>query len=573
MERSEEQDALNALAHKLDPQGRLVRAWQLEGGVSAHVSAFELERSDGRIERLVVRRHGPADQARDPHIAAHEFELLRFLDSEGMPVPTPRYLDVDGEVFGTPCLVVDYVDGEPAPRDGGRERFIDQFVAVLARIHRIDASTDDLSFLASRALSEVQSPATSADEQRLRAILQSASALPQRNRPVLLHGDFWPGNTLWRDGRLTAVIDWEDAAIGDPLADVANARLELLWALGAEAMEDFTRRYASTMSEIDMTDLPYWDLWADLRLAGRVSEWSLEESAERAMRAGHEAFVSQALDRIANAAAEKSSLDPESADYATELTKRLRAILGASLVGVYLHGSAVLGDFSRRRSDIDVLAVSARPLSAEEQSAVREQLSSASLPCPATGLEFHIVRLDTLSEVGGAPPFEVHLSTESRAGRDRLVDGHGREGDPDLVMHYAVLQQHGIALSGPFASEVFPEIPRELLLRAFVGELQWATDHASPTYQVLNACRVWLFLEEGGICSKVEGGEWAWSRLTEPEVVDLAIRNHRGRRPNPTLRLLELSCGTFCLDSRTLGSRTGDDETHTKNPRGTARAF
>jgi aminoglycoside phosphotransferase (APT) family kinase protein len=40
---------------------------------------------------------------------------------------------------------------------------------------------------------------------------------------VLLHGDFWPGNALWRDGALVAILDWEDAAIGDPLADVANA--------------------------------------------------------------------------------------------------------------------------------------------------------------------------------------------------------------------------------------------------------------------------------------------------------------------------------------------------------------
>jgi aminoglycoside phosphotransferase (APT) family kinase protein len=41
------------------------------------------------------------------------------------------------------------------------------------------------------------------------------------------------------------VIDWEDAAIGCPLADLANARLELLWAAGGEAMEEFTRRYTA----------------------------------------------------------------------------------------------------------------------------------------------------------------------------------------------------------------------------------------------------------------------------------------------------------------------------------------
>jgi aminoglycoside phosphotransferase (APT) family kinase protein len=33
---------------------------------------------------------------------------------------------------------------------------------------------------------------------------------------------------LWRDGRIVAVIDWEDAQVGDPLADLANTRLELL---------------------------------------------------------------------------------------------------------------------------------------------------------------------------------------------------------------------------------------------------------------------------------------------------------------------------------------------------------
>ena len=117
---------------------------------------------------------------------------------------------------------------------------------------------------------------------------------------MLLHGDFWPGNTLWKDGRLVAVIDWEDAAIGDPLADVANARLELLWALGIDAMKAFTRRYASIATAVDFTDLPYWDLWADLRLAGRTSEWGLDEITEKAMRAGHEAFVAHALEQLSS---------------------------------------------------------------------------------------------------------------------------------------------------------------------------------------------------------------------------------------------------------------------------------
>lgn len=166
-----------------------------------------------------------------------------------MAAPRPRYLDRDGEVFSTPCLVVGYVEGEPAP--AGATDLVRRLATVLAEIHGV---AGDMSFLPRGDLAEVP--------------------LSQRNRSVLLHGDFWPGNTLWKDGRLVAVIDWEDAAIGDPLADVANARLELLWAFGIEAMAEFTRRYESSATHVDFTDLPYWDLWADRRLAGRTAGWA-----------------------------------------------------------------------------------------------------------------------------------------------------------------------------------------------------------------------------------------------------------------------------------------------------------
>ena len=70
--------------------------------------------------------------------------------------------------------------------------------------------------------------------------MAAAWPLVRRNPAVLLHGDFWPGDVLWQAGRLTAVLDWEDAQVGDPLADVGNTRLEFLWAFGREAMQQFT---------------------------------------------------------------------------------------------------------------------------------------------------------------------------------------------------------------------------------------------------------------------------------------------------------------------------------------------
>jgi aminoglycoside phosphotransferase (APT) family kinase protein len=285
-----------ALARRIDPGSRLVRTWELEGGASAQVSAFEIELADGRTERLIARRHGPRDLKRNPQIAADEFRLLQLVTSAGVPAPAPRYIDRDGEVFSVPCLVVNYVEGE---RPADEADLGQQLAIVLAQIHRV-GSRADISFLRERNLGDLPPPHAdeSAGERRAREALRSRLPLAEKNRSVLLHGDFWPGNTLWKDGRLVAVIDWEDAATGDPLADVANARLELLWAQGAEAMDAFTHRYES-ITTVDFTDLPYWDLRAGLRLAGGITEWGLDEATQEALRTGHDAFVAQALERLA----------------------------------------------------------------------------------------------------------------------------------------------------------------------------------------------------------------------------------------------------------------------------------
>jgi len=41
--------------------------------------------------------------------------------------------------------------------------------------------------------------------------------------PIWTHGDLLRGNLLLRDGRLTGVIDWSGAGVGDPAADLIAA--------------------------------------------------------------------------------------------------------------------------------------------------------------------------------------------------------------------------------------------------------------------------------------------------------------------------------------------------------------
>lgn len=292
------------VVQKIDPQSKLLRTWELNGGVSAQVTALEIERPGGRTQKMIVRRHGPVDLEHNPQIAADEFRLLQLLHSAGLAVPRSYSLDQSGEIFSTPYVVIEYIDGKPDFAPAHLDNLILQLATHLSRIHAVDCSQLDLSFLPeqeniyTRKLRE--RPANvdeSLHEGHIRDVLEAAWPIPQHNPPGLLHGDFWPGNILWKDGRLVAIIDWEDAALGDPLADLANSRLEMLWAFGIDAMQRFTHHYQS-MSALDFTNLPYWDLCAALRPISNIARWGLDELTEKSMREGLAWFITQAFEQL-----------------------------------------------------------------------------------------------------------------------------------------------------------------------------------------------------------------------------------------------------------------------------------
>lgn len=282
------------IVQKLHPLNRLLYTRPLTGGVSAQVTALEVHQPDGQMKKLVVRRYGETDLKHKPHIAADEFRLLHHLKAAGLPVPAPYLFDESGAIFPFPYIVVEYIGGKTdfAPADS--DNFFHQMTVQLARIHRIEA----LPFLPALELGE--RPAKLDDsigEGRIRDYLESVWPFPQHNKSVLLHGDFWPGNLLWDNGQLVAVIDWEDAKTGDPLADLANARLEILWAFGSEAMTRFTHSYQS-ITAIDLTNLPYHDLHVALRPAFKIAEWAAADDAAKTMREKLNWFTGQAFDAL-----------------------------------------------------------------------------------------------------------------------------------------------------------------------------------------------------------------------------------------------------------------------------------
>lgn len=299
-------DPFARVVQKFEPDSTLQRTWALTGGVSAQVTALEVLRPNGETRRMIVRQHGATDLSHNPQIAADEYRLLRILHAAGLITPEPYYLDQSNDIFGTPYLVIEYIEGTTSGEPTNLVDLSRHLALRLAKIHAVD--NVDLSFLpdqaqvATRVLRERPPQLDeSLHEGSIRATLEAAWPWPQQNRSVLLHGDYWPGNMLWHADHLVAIIDWEDAKVGDPLADVANSRLEFLWAFGSAAMEAFTEHYRS-MTTLDFTNLPYWDLYAALRPASRLAEWAGDAVTEARMRERHHIFITQAFNQLASGA-------------------------------------------------------------------------------------------------------------------------------------------------------------------------------------------------------------------------------------------------------------------------------
>ncbi len=294
-------------------QGATITAvWPLRGGISAQMTALAVTLATGESRKLIVRQPNARTLQLNPRAAADEFRILQIVQDAGVKAQSPLLLDESRAILPTPYLLLEYIEGAPEYAPADPIRFAEQIATQLAALHATDSRHLDLAFLPQqmpRLSAHIAThPATlddSLQEGRIRAALEALWPIPSTGAPTLLHGDFWPGNLLWRAGELVAIIDWEDAEVGDPLADIASTRLDLLWIVGRAAMHAFTATYHALTGR-NLTTLPAWDLLAALRPASRLDVWAADWPAlgrsditAATMRAQHHDFVEAAFARLA----------------------------------------------------------------------------------------------------------------------------------------------------------------------------------------------------------------------------------------------------------------------------------
>jgi aminoglycoside phosphotransferase (APT) family kinase protein len=227
---------------------------------------YALER--GR-ERVVLRRPPRGPLPPSAHDVLREARLLKLLRPAGVLVPEVLAVCDDADVIGAPFYVMGFVDGDvlgerlPPAYAGPRaaRRIGEELVDALAALHALDVDAAGLGDFGRRGgylarqvrrfgdLLERTATRPLPELERVRDWL--TQTLPDERETVLVHGDYRLGNALFTAGepsrpgapgastdelgdvRLSALLDWELATLGDPLADLGY--LTAMWSEPGDA--------------------------------------------------------------------------------------------------------------------------------------------------------------------------------------------------------------------------------------------------------------------------------------------------------------------------------------------------
>lgn len=241
---------------------------------------------------LVLRTSAPSGVAVS-WSREQEFAVLQVAHRAGVTVPEPWLCCAEPAVIGRPFYLMRWQPGDarghklvrdPAVLAAG-DRLVAQLAQELAALHRVAPPVTGLGFMpepqgspAQARIAEYRAHLDGMDavEPVLEwALTWLARAAPDWPQPCLIHGDFRTGNYLVVDGELSAVLDWEFAAFGDPREDL-GWMLARYWRFGAYGREAggigsraaLLEGYeAASAAPLDRTAVGWWEVMATVRWA------------------------------------------------------------------------------------------------------------------------------------------------------------------------------------------------------------------------------------------------------------------------------------------------------------------
>jgi len=212
-----------------------------------------------------------------------EYRVLKAMTGSGVRAPAALALDDAGAVTGEPAIVLERIVGRAdavaflRPENPASSiALTGELADAAADLHGFDWHAAGLCAPAGDATADlIEDWATRHEAARLAPCppLTHLIGWLRRHRPVprplaLVHGDLRPGNFLAHDGRITALLDWEMAHIGDPAEDVAWIYRDLWSPAAFVTLEAFLARYnRRARMPLDPARVLYFRVFAEVKFA------------------------------------------------------------------------------------------------------------------------------------------------------------------------------------------------------------------------------------------------------------------------------------------------------------------
>jgi aminoglycoside phosphotransferase (APT) family kinase protein len=214
-----------------------------------------------------------------------EFAIIQFAHARGLLAPKPLFMCNDTAVIGQPFFVMEKLPGVAAGHkvvrlDLNRPALARELAHTAARIHAIRPPLSELpflkTFLARDVIAACRAYLDTLDEPH--PVLEWGLRWCERHAPAqeettFVHRDFRTGNYLVHEGKLAGLLDWEFAALGNPLEDIGWICAKC-WCFrhehhivgGVADLDDFIPAYeAASGRKVPADALRYWQVMAHIR--------------------------------------------------------------------------------------------------------------------------------------------------------------------------------------------------------------------------------------------------------------------------------------------------------------------
>ena len=266
-------ETCQVLLAEIDPSSRFVSVRPMGADGTNPAFVIEARTATGTPWQLAVKCYLNTTGKARTH-AQLEFKTLQMLQKHAVPVPAALYLDETGVLLGLPGMVTTFAAGQQVLAPPDALACAREMALVLAKIHSIpvgpaekvwleDANQAVLWFRKTGVIPNymVNNPHGQFIWDTLERLLPTWQPVP----PTLVHTDYWIGQLLWQQGKISAVLDWEEAGYGDPAYDLAYCRMDAyLSQMGRAAADELLLVYEAEMGR-PVVNLHLWEFAATPR--------------------------------------------------------------------------------------------------------------------------------------------------------------------------------------------------------------------------------------------------------------------------------------------------------------------